>query len=248
VRTRLEGEHTVVEVSGRIARRARAVRVRRRVGDPGRFFATTLADRFARLTGTEPIAVTRGAAPSDAMVVARHASAPLPEVLHSALSYSNNFTIEQVLRTLGARASGRPGDGANGRAAVERFFAAIGRDPTELVFVNASGYSRRGRVSADALVHLLRVSAGPDAPSSALVPSLPAPGERGTLRHRLPRARGRVRAKTGTLRGANALSGIVRARDGHRYGFSILVNGTVSSARAHRIQDRIVMALLDHQS
>jgi D-alanyl-D-alanine carboxypeptidase/D-alanyl-D-alanine-endopeptidase (penicillin-binding protein 4) len=128
---------------------------------------------------------------------------------------------------------------------IERFFTTIGREPGELVFVNASGYSREGRLSADAIVALLQLVAREGSASAALLPALPTPGGDGTLRGRLGRARGLVRAKTGTLRDASALSGIVQTQAGHRYGFSILVNGRLSSDASRRIQDRIVTALVE---
>ena len=77
------------------------------------------------------------------------------------------------------------------------------------------------------------------------MPILPTPGGEGTLRGRLHRARGMVRAKTGTMREASALSGIVQTDAGKSYGFSILVNGRVSTTVSRRIQDRIVTALAE---
>ena len=68
-----------------------------------------------------------------------HQSAPLPEVLSAALVFSNNFTSEQVLRALGRHHSGTPGDWINGRAALRRFWSAIGRSDDELTFENAAG-------------------------------------------------------------------------------------------------------------
>jgi D-alanyl-D-alanine carboxypeptidase/D-alanyl-D-alanine-endopeptidase (penicillin-binding protein 4) len=245
IATRAGGDATVVAVDGRISARKKPVRIRRRITDPGLYLGETFADRFtAHGDGPRPI-VERGRAPEAARLVADHDSAPLPEVLTSALSYSNNFTTEQVLRTLGARATGEPGDWANGRDVIERFFTTIGREPGELVFVNASGYSREGRLSADAIVALLQLVAREGSASAALLPALPTPGGDGTLRGRLGRARGLVRAKTGTLRDASALSGIVQTQAGHRYGFSILVNGRLSSDASRRIQDRIVTALVE---
>jgi D-alanyl-D-alanine carboxypeptidase len=53
-------------------------------------------------------------------------------------------------------------------------------------------------------------------------------------------ARGRVRAKTGTLRVASALSGYA----GTRYVFAVLQNGNpISWSRARLAQDRFAQAL-----
>lgn len=246
VQTYARGTTTVVEVRGTLAANS-TVSERRRISDPARFAASSFATALATLTSRAPLPVVMGAAPAEAKTIARHDSAPLPEVLSAALVFSNNFTSEQVLRTLGRRMSGAPGDWENGHVALDRFWLAIGRDQRELTFENASGYSRQGRLTADAIVALLSVTQRAGAASETLVNILPAAGRTGTIRHRMARSRGRVRAKTGTLAGANALSGLVVSRDGRRaLGFSILVNGTMPHHSSRRLQDRIVMALVDH--
>ncbi len=244
ISTWADGDQTVVHVRGRMRAGATPLEIRRRITDPGMYLGTTFAHRFATMTDAEPLPVSRGEVPTSARVLVRHDSEPLTDVLRSALLYSNNFTTEQVLRTLGARRSGAPGDWDNGAAALRAFWIAIGLDPSDLTLVNGSGYSHRGRVSPDALVRLLALTARPGSDAAAVVASLPAPGEHGTLRRRLGMARGRLRAKTGTMRGASALSGIISRHEREAYGFSILVNGPISTDRSRRLQDRIVVALV----
>ena len=75
-----------------------------------------------------------------------------------------------------------------------------------------------------------------------LIGSLPVAGRSGTLdgRMRGTAAAGRVRAKTGTLSVASALSGYVK----RRYAFSIIQNGSpVSLLWARRAQDRFAAVL-----
>lgn len=245
IETRAEAGQTIVSVGGSIGRSA--VTARRRIADPAGFAASTFAMALAQHSGGTVLAVRRGQASSTARPVAQHHSAPLPEVLSAALVFSNNFTSEQVLRTLGRRLTGQPGDWANGRVALERFWAAIGRDAEALTFENASGYSVDGRLTAKGLVALLALTERPGSPAQALVEILPAAGRNGTMRHRLKGTHGRVRAKTGTLSGASALSGLVVSRDGQRrLGFSILVNGTLTAGSSRRLQDRMVMAMVQH--
>jgi D-alanyl-D-alanine carboxypeptidase/D-alanyl-D-alanine-endopeptidase (penicillin-binding protein 4) len=71
---------------------------------------------------------------------------------------------------------------------------------------------------------------------------LPVSGRDGTLEDRMtrPPARGNIRAKTGTLDIASALSGFVR----ERYAFAILQNAPRLSSRAARTaQDRFATVL-----
>ena len=236
VSTHQDGDKTVVRVEGR----ARGnTKIRRRITDPGRFTASVFADALGR----PDLPVERGQADPNAQVLARHHSAPLPEVLGSALKFSNNFTTEQVLRTLGHHASGQPGDWDNGARVLRAFWDATGQEPGALSFENASGLSRRGRVTPRAMVELVSLWAS-DARAQPVMDALPVAGREGTLRTRLRGSRGRVLAKTGTLSDATGLTGVVTDADGApRYAFSVLV-GTERVGRAKRLQDRVVMALL----
>lgn len=244
IETHAEGDKTVVDIRGRMGPRHGRVRMRRRITDPGNFAAHTFARRFCADGGCEELQVSTGTAPARAGALAEHISAPLPEVLESALRFSNNFTTEQVLRTLGHLATGEPGDWSNGSDVLLRFWDATGQARGDLTFENASGLSRRGRVTPMALVDLASLWTEPGAAPEVL-DALPIAGRQGTLAGRLRRSGGRVKAKTGTMKGASALTGVVTDRDGTpRLGFSVLVNGEVGGARARRIQDRVVMALL----
>ncbi len=62
---------------------------------------------------------------------------------------------------------------------------------------------------------------------SCLLESLARPGEAGTLRKRMlgGKAEGRLRAKTGTLKSAVALSGTAIDENGVEHAFSCLING-----------------------
>lgn len=52
-------------------------------------------------------------------------------------------------------------------------------------------------------------------------------------------AAGNLRAKTGTIERVSALSGLVRAADGERLAFSILLNRAPSVARAKAVENQI---------
>jgi D-alanyl-D-alanine carboxypeptidase/D-alanyl-D-alanine-endopeptidase (penicillin-binding protein 4) len=246
VTTQLAGDQTRVSVHGTVRPGGGPVRIRRRIEDPGLFAGTTFARLLARHHGGEPLNVVRGTGPRDASVVHVHRSAPLVEVLGSALKFSNNFTTEQLLRTLGHLATGEPGDWHNGREIVRRFWDALGLVEDDLVFVNASGLGRAGRITPRALVTLLGLVANPQRRAASMVDAMPIAGREGTLVGRLRRTHGRVRAKTGTLTGASGLTGVISDADGSpRVAFSILVNGRIGTSRARRIQDRVVRTLVD---
>ncbi len=242
------GEHTVFTVDGAIAAGHDPVTIRRRVADPGLFTGHAFAEVLRQVAGdAAPLPVRRGQAPTTAAVVALHESAPLAEVLGSSLKFSNNFTSEQVLRTLGWRLSGEPGSWAHGRAAVLAAWTALGQDPADLEFENGSGLSRSGRVSPRALVGLLARTRQEGTAAAALMPTMASAGGEGTLRRRLTASDGRVRGKTGTISGVSALSGVAASADGQSaLGFSVLINGEGAANRHRRLQDRVVLTLLGH--
>lgn len=238
VTTRRQGDKTIVRVDGR-PRRGASVKTRRRIANPGRFTASVLAD----VLGHADLEIETGITPPTASILAQHTSAALPTVLSSALKFSNNFTTEQVLRTLGHHATDAPGDWNNGAAVLRAFWKATGQEPGSITFENASGLSADGRVTPHAMVELVSLWAR-DERAEAVMDALPVAGREGTLRGRLRRSGGRVIAKTGTLSDATGLTGIVNDTNGEpRYAFSVLVGGP-QVGRAKRFQDRVVMALL----
>jgi len=61
------------------------------------------------------------------------------------------------------------------------------------------------------------------------------------------RAARNLRAKTGTIEGVSALTGVVSARNGERLLFSILSNDVASTGAAKRVEDLIGSRLADFQ-
>ncbi|MFV8749413.1 D-alanyl-D-alanine carboxypeptidase/D-alanyl-D-alanine-endopeptidase [Nannocystaceae bacterium ST9] len=237
---------TIVSVRGALPVGHAPTSLRRRVIDPG----LVAAGAFARLLGERlgepefaPI-VERGATPRDAQAIALHESEPLVAVLASALQWSNNFTAEQILRTLAWRASGEPGDWTHGVDVLERFAAALSPEQAAHArFVNGSGLTREGRATPALLVDVLALGEREGSPAALLRASMASAGE-GTLHNRVPGAGDRLQAKTGTYAGASALAGLVHDGAGRRtLGFAVLVNGG-SGDDNRALQDELASTLL----
>jgi D-alanyl-D-alanine carboxypeptidase/D-alanyl-D-alanine-endopeptidase (penicillin-binding protein 4) len=172
-------------------------------------------------------------------------SPPLEQILRRMDVQSDNFTAELVLKQLGATLAGRGTTIAGGD--IVRGVLAERRVPLDGVRIaDGSGLSALDRLTPKALVTILqRVWADRDL-RPAVFRILPVAGRDGTLEHRLgrPPARGNVRAKTGTLDVASALSGFVR----ERYAFAILLNGPrLSSSEARAAQDRFATVLAEQR-
>jgi D-alanyl-D-alanine carboxypeptidase/D-alanyl-D-alanine-endopeptidase (penicillin-binding protein 4) len=182
-----------------------------------------------------------GQADVDAVALASIESVPLVQILRYMDHESDNFTAELLLKQLGAGFSSQ-GSSANGAAVVRQLLSEQQIPLAGVRIVDGSGLSRLDRLTANTVVAMLRASWLDEDMREILLSALPVAGRSGTLdgRMRGTAAAGRVRAKTGTLNEASALSGYVK----RRYAFSILQNGSpVSTFWARRAQDRFATVL-----
>jgi D-alanyl-D-alanine carboxypeptidase/D-alanyl-D-alanine-endopeptidase (penicillin-binding protein 4) len=187
--------------------------------------------------------------------VARHESEPLSNVVYVLNKRSQNLYAELVLKSVGAYAGERPVTGSSAALSwrtARPVLAEAGIDTLSVQLVDGSGLSRQNLVSARATLALLRFmwNHPSEAVRDAFLFSLPVGGIDGTLASRYPggRARGNVRAKTGTVSNASALSGYVRTDGGSTFAFSIMANHfTVPASRIREIQDRLVETLALHR-
>ena len=114
---------------------------------------------------------------------------------------------------------------------------------TSFSFADGSGLAPDNFVSSRATVQLLRWMNHPSR-RNFWWPLLAQPNNEGTLRNRLAPLEARLRGKTGTINGVNALSGIVAMPDDRYRYFSIVVNHHIGDGdEAVKIIDRIVTLL-----
>ncbi|MFG6412663.1 D-alanyl-D-alanine carboxypeptidase/D-alanyl-D-alanine-endopeptidase [Roseateles sp. DC23W] len=197
---------------------------------------------WAELGGTMAAGDTEAAAPAGAVVLAMHRGRPLAEVLRGVMKSSDNALTRLIYLQLGAQAA-QPGEPT--RAAAERvvrdWFKAQRIDDRGLVLDNGSGLSRSERISPAQLAGLLRVSQrGAQAPE--LLAALPVAGLDGTMTRRLKDspAAGQARLKTGTLRDAVGLAGLVPDANGKPWVFVALLNDPQASAKGRPVLDALV--------
>lgn len=231
------GSRLHAKVSGAVSRDSRVVRYTRRVDDPtllaGYALRAVLEDLDVKVGGEVKLAAGR-----EGPVVARHESAPLSTILYALGKQSDNFYAEMVFKSLGGETKGRPAKSASGGDVVGRWVDRVGAGDAGLVFKNGSGLFDSNRATAASVVGALRAAWRDPTIQPEFVAQLAIGGVDGTLKHRFRagHARRLVRAKTGTLEDAAALSGYVLAPNGHgALAFSILMNhvaGKVSAARA----------------
>ena len=182
--------------------------------------------------------------------VTKVVGAPLQTAVNRMLLVSDNNIAETVARN-SAIATGQPATWAGVRASAQAQLTAMGVPMAGVSIVDGSGVSRANRLSAKALVTILRVATNGDPAFAGVQSALPVAGRTGTLKASNTRyttspskcAAGKVFAKTGSLTGVLSLSGIAIAADGKPRLFSIVLN-KVSTKKYTRLQIRRSMDVL----
>ncbi|MFD0648722.1 D-alanyl-D-alanine carboxypeptidase/D-alanyl-D-alanine-endopeptidase [Streptomyces malaysiensis subsp. malaysiensis] len=199
--------------------------------DAGKVFAQQLADQGVTVDGE----VTRGTAPATDVPVGHHLSPTLSETVKKMLKKSDNDIAETVLR-MTALGAGRPATFEDGTAVVRDVLSGhYGVSMDNFQIHDGSGLSRADRIPAQTVADILDLVTDPRYRGllRSIDEGLPVAGEAGsTLGPEWGRfdtadsqcAVGQVKAKTGTLTDAIALSGLTKAQDGRWKVFSFIEN------------------------
>lgn len=230
-------EHRIVRVEGSIApdtERTERAPIPDPIGHIGPVFAGVLAEEGVTVAGS----IRTGTEPSTEPTVAEIVRSERVETLVREMNVpSDNFIAEQLARAVASI----DGDGSweTWEEIVTEFFGELGVETLRIK--DGSGLSRYNLIPARGLVALFEWTTE-RAWHEAFLDSLPAPGE-GTLTDRLTDVDAAVRAKTGTLTGTCALSGVVQ-RDDSEVAFSILLSSLTDGVEAaQNTQDTIVRLL-----
>jgi len=200
-----------------------------------RAFRAGLAARGVAVAGP----AGTGTAPHGATILAVDRSVPLAAITKSMNTDSDNFAAEMVLKQLGTL-DGGDGSSAAGARVVLSAMAAAGIPTAGVRIVDGSGLSSLDRLTARALVGVIRAGIWDERIGPAFLASFAVSGRSGTLERRLPTLAGVVRGKTGTTSLACTLAGLVHGD----VVFAVLQNGSpVSYWSARTAQDRFVAAL-----
>ncbi|MDB4453939.1 D-alanyl-D-alanine carboxypeptidase/D-alanyl-D-alanine-endopeptidase [bacterium] len=175
---------------------------------------------------------------------------PITSVMEAILLDSNNPVADQLFLATGAAVAGS-GTREAGAEAVRTALSRLGLNIRPLVQVDGSGLSKANRATAQQLAALVAaVIHQGGAMRAAILDSLPVAGRTGKLASRMrgTAAEGRVRAKTGWVKGASGLSGVAETAGGDEVVFSILVGyplvDGLNTAAWKPMQDEICVALV----
>jgi serine-type D-Ala-D-Ala carboxypeptidase/endopeptidase (penicillin-binding protein 4) len=224
-----EGDRSVILLSGKIAVTDPGRGYWRRIDNPPVFAGEVLRAALQQvgIAVRGKVKVAAVPAGSEMETLVDLASPRLAELITRVNKQSNNFMAEQIARATGAVLYGPPGDWAKAERAIQRFLEERVEIPRNAYTIaNASGLHNVNHLTPKQLVRILEYMYAQPSLGPEFVASMAVASSSGTLSERMKDsdAVGLLRAKTGTLSIASALSGYVTARQGETIAFSIVLN------------------------
>lgn len=232
-------DETVVRLFGHLPLGGKEEITEATVPRPAAWFARALKEALER-RGIRVEGVARSvrwpeksAVTAEAVKLGEITSPPMHALVKAFMKPSQNLETDLIFAHIGEtrRTADTPAWRDSEELAVPvltEFLRAHGVPAGDVRFEEGSGLSRNNLTTANATVALLTAMTTHRA-ASEFADSLPVAGVDGTLRRRLKGtpAEGNLRAKTGSLRHANSLSGYVTTAAGERLVFSLTLNRNV---------------------
>ena len=187
--------------------------------------------------------LAEGEEPGELVEIATIVSPPLAEILAQLNTQSDNTTAELLVKELGVARS-QSGTTLEGTNAIVEILAENGLNILEIPPRDGSGLDDGNRLSCGQIMEILEFN-GRD---SVIAEGLAVAGESGTLRKRYTDSivEGRMRAKTGSLNSATALSGFVDTEGGRVLTFTYVANTDQVSLELLQVQDSLGLALASY--
>ena len=174
---------------------------------PEFYFLTLLAEQLSQ-AGIITESINLGIVPDKAKHLVS-IKRPVGKIVEVMLKKSDNLSGENLLKYLGHRSTGKEGSAFDGSLVVRDYLKANGISFDRLRISDGSGMSRYNLSNADTFVRLLAAVYGDKNINQDFMNSLPVAGRDGTLVKRMKGtpAEGKLRAKTGSLKGISTLAG-----------------------------------------
>jgi D-alanyl-D-alanine carboxypeptidase/D-alanyl-D-alanine-endopeptidase (penicillin-binding protein 4) len=245
-RSELINGQVKIQVKGKLPISVQKKAIYRNVNNPMRYasetFRTLLRQAGVSINGQTKIVFT----PLTGTELYQHLSEPLSLILKELNTFSNNMMAEHILKTIAAERLGGAGSHVKGLRLVREFLRSNHVNLQGVVLKDGSGLSRQNRMTTRAITDLLttmysRFDIGPD-----FMSSLRVMGAYGVLSRRLTKspAHGKVRAKTGSLRGVSTLAGYIGNKSGQKFAFALFLNNNrCGYSGADKVEDDIIEAI-----
>lgn len=235
-----------VSVGGKVSTKRDRTTIYRALPDPAFYAASVFADLFRQAGGTIAGKIRTGHCPSTAVTVFSFSSKPLSQIIFDLNKFSNNFIAEMLLRSVGAKPTA-----ASGIDELHGWMRQNGIPRNGTLIENASGLSRKTRISAGTIVSIVRTAANDLRIGPEFLASFGISGTDGTLRRRFARsvAESRVRAKSGSLYGVVSLTGIIQTLEGKKLVFCTMFNiRSKANWKLQRLEEALILAWMNAKS
>lgn len=225
ISTTTKKNQTVVTIRGTIGiNRKKPVVAYRRIYYPSYHYVRTLLTLMGNKMVPVEIVNKDRSVSNKGVIVYTHKSRPLHDILTDMNRYSNNFIAETVAATIGIKKSKNP---KNGIAEIKKFIKKrYGFQPN---IINGSGLGNgpSNLLLPTHIMTILSTEWQDKWRATDYFSTLPVYGETGTM-SRAPRtaSQGNIRAKTGTLSGSSAASGVFRGKNGKLYIFTLILSNS----------------------
>lgn len=242
--TRPAGRLTEVVIQGTIASQHKVIGSgARRVVDAAVFAGAVFRSQLEKRGITIKEETLFGKAPRELPLLASHDSQPLLKLVQYTNKHSHNGYAETLYKLVAVAKTPAPATAEKAEAAVRKSLSDLAIRWQGVQLGNGSGLYHADKVTGQATVDLLRAMAG-DPAGANWRSTLAVGGVDGTLRGRFGSARGKVRAKTGTLDDVIGLAGYAEGAQSS-YAFAFFFNGVRGAPGPYRsVLDRAVLRLL----
>ena len=164
-------------------------------------------------------------------------SPALSKIIRETNTHSINLYAEHLLNHCGLKLSGNPKT-ENAAKEVIAFWKGKGIDTQGMFLLDGSGLSRYDGFTPQQIVGILSYMKNNSQNFDVFYKSLPIAGETGTMKNMFKEsiAKGKLRAKSGTVNRVKAYAGYVTSVSGREIVFSMVVNDFSCSSRETRAQ------------
>ena len=236
----------IITVSGDVSKNADEKAYYKNVAEPdlwtGENLKAFLEQRGIKVLGK----VKSGVVSSKATKVATYEGKSLSAVLADMNKFSNNFVAEMLTKNLAAQSGTIPATLSAGIQKINQDLRSVGLGVDQILFENPSGFTRENKISAYAIVAVLKEMQNDFRLFPTILDSLPISGVDGTLKKRMKdeQVQGFVRGKTGYLDGVVSLAGYAGLKNGDILRFAFLYNGPQDEGKVRECFDQILTLLL----
>lgn len=186
--------------------------------------AAIRAMNFLKQNGVEVMGqIKPGVTPKNSIQLAKTESVVIDEVVKMMMKFSNNLISEMLVKYIDYQENSRSGTLAGGLEVLRKVLKKYSQKP--FTVVNPSGLTTDNKFSSDFLTELLIAMKNHPEHDAEFMVSFPRSGIDGTIKKRMVKAKGKIRAKTGLLNGVVSLAGFIQSEKGNTYAFTFMYNG-----------------------